>query len=455
MSWLASPEFKVGFLVVAVSVLIAGMAMKVAEGPGLFSGKRNYYFRADSAGGLVPNSAVKMAGIKVGVIDKIELENGRARILLAIEKDPKVTNSARVELRGDGILGDKHVELVPGKDEDPDLPPGSELVLGGGKGGMDDLMGNANQVVKSIQELVDAFNKAFKAGDDTTTVGRIVGNIEKITADLKQVSGENKEGIREIVERIRSIAKNIDSYVNEESLGHLDHALKNIDDVTTKINKGEGTLGRLINDEETIEQINTAVENINNFLGGAQKMETSVDFHSEFMTNDENKSYLGLRIQPGLDRYYEVAAVSDTLGVTSEEVDTTGPVGSRGTTTFQKKTYKNNFKLTAIFAKNFWDFTVKGGLIENYGGGGIDYYVLGNRDLRLSVEAFDFKELNIRAFVKYNFFKGFYVMGGGDNLLGKGTNPVGESRRAAAFIGAGIFVTNDDLKTLSSKFSFK
>ena len=270
MSWLASPEFKVGFLVVAVSTLIAGMAMKVAEGPGLFSGKRNYYFHAESANGLVPNSAVKMAGIKVGVIDKIELENGRARILLAIEKDPKVTNSARVELRGDGILGDKHVELVPGKDEDPDLPAGSELVLGGGKGGMDDLMGNANQVVKSIQELVDAFNKAFKAGDDTTTVGRIVGNIEKVTADLKQVTGENKEGIREIVERIRSIAKNIDSYVNEESLSHLDHALKNIDDVTTKINKGEGTLGRLINDEETIEQINMAVENINSFLGGDQ-----------------------------------------------------------------------------------------------------------------------------------------------------------------------------------------
>ncbi len=449
MSWIVSPEFKVGFLVVAVSTLIGGMAMKVAEGPGMFSGKRNYYFRAESAGGLVPNSSVKMAGIKVGIIDGIILEDGKARIVIAIDKEPKITTSARVELRTDGILGDKHVELIPGKNEDLDLPAGSELVLGGGKGGMDDLMGNANQVVKSIQELVDTFNKAFKAGDDATTVGRIVMNIEKVTADLKQISAENKEGIRDIVERIRSIAKNIDTYVNEESLSHLDHSLKNIDEVTTKINKGEGTLGRLINDEETIEQINTAVENINNFLGGAQKMETSVDFHSEFMSTDQNKSYLGLRIQPGLDRYYEIAAISDTLGVTTEEYDTTTQNGGAPSTTYQKKTYKNNFKLTAIFAKNFWDFTVKGGLIENFGGVGADYHVLGNRDLRLSLEAFRFQELQVRAFVRYNFFKGFYVIGGGDNLLGK------DARRASLFGGAGIFITNDDLKTLAGKFSFK
>src|SRR6185312_8580574 len=115
MSWLASPEFKVGFMVVAVSGLIAAMAMKVAEGPGLFGGKKTYFFRADSAGGLVPNSAVKMAGIKIGIIDEIILEKGRAHIVLGLEKDARVTNSAHVELKSDGILGDKHVELVPGK----------------------------------------------------------------------------------------------------------------------------------------------------------------------------------------------------------------------------------------------------------------------------------------------------------------------------------------------------
>jgi phospholipid/cholesterol/gamma-HCH transport system substrate-binding protein len=93
-SWLGSPEFKVGALVLAVSVLIGGMAMKVAEGPGMLSGQKEYYFKVDSAGGLVRNSAVKMAGIKVGIIDDIILEDGRAKVVIALERDTRLTQSS-------------------------------------------------------------------------------------------------------------------------------------------------------------------------------------------------------------------------------------------------------------------------------------------------------------------------------------------------------------------------
>ena len=321
MSWLGSPEFKVGALVIIVSSLIGVMAMKVSQGPGLFGSSKPYFFRAVSAGGLVPSSAVKMAGIKVGTIDDIQLENGRAKIVLALQRGIKITESARVEMRGDGILGDKHVELIPGKDEDPELAVGSELIINPGKGGMDDVMADVSRVAKSLNELLDTLNKASKGGDDTTSVGRIVGNIEKITEDLADVTAENKDKIRDILDRVKNIAKNVDTYINEESLARVDRSLKNIEEITAKINKGEGTLGRLINDETTVDEINTAVQSVNNFLGGAEKMETSIDFHSEFMTTDENKTFVGVRIQPGLDRYYELDLISDTKGVTTLEND--------------------------------------------------------------------------------------------------------------------------------------
>lgn len=446
MFLLGSPEFKVGFLVVAVSTLIAGMALKVANGPGIFTGKKNYYFKVDSAGGLVQNSAVKMAGIKVGVIEDIILENGRAKIVVALERRAKVTTSAHVELKGDGILGDKHIELIPGKDEDPELPIGSEIASSGSKGGMDDVMADVSRVAKSLNELLDTLNKATKAGDDTTTVGRIVGNIEKITADLREVTTENKDKIRDILDRVKNISKNIDTYINEESLARVDRSLRNIEEITSKINKGEGTLGRLINDEQTVDELNAAISNVNKFLGGAEKMETSVDFHSEFMTGgDQSKSFLGLKIQPGLDRYYELGVISDSHGVTTQESATTTEDGVVHTSS-ATKTFKNNFKITGIFAKNFWDFTIKGGIIENYGGVGVDYFILGNRDLRLSTELYEFQALQWRAFVRYNFFHGFYLIGGGDNLLSKDVG------KASAFFGAGLFLTNDDLKLLAAKF---
>jgi phospholipid/cholesterol/gamma-HCH transport system substrate-binding protein len=446
-SWLGSPEFKVGALVLAVSVLIGGMAMKVAEGPGMLSGQKEYYFKVDSAGGLVRNSAVKMAGIKVGIIDDIILEDGRAKVVIALERDTRLTQSSTVELKSDGILGDKHVELIPGKPEDTELAAGSEIPTTPGKGGIDDVMAEVSKVAKSMNELMTTLNTAAKEGDPNSAIGRIVGNIEKLTKDLSEITGDNKEKINEIVERIRNLSKNIDTYINEETLARVDRSLRNIEDITGKMSKGEGTLGRLINDEKTVEELNSAIENVNKFLGGAGKMETSVDFHSEFLTGpSQTKSFLGVKIQPGLDRYYEVQVIDDPDGVKKSEAGSSVEDGVPHS--YERTTvYRNKLKLTALFAKNFWDLTIKGGLIENSGGVGLDYHLL-NRRLRFSVEFFDFEEAQLRAFARYNFFKGAYVVAGGDNLLGN------DDEDASAFIGAGIFITNDDLKMLASKVSF-
>lgn len=447
MTWLGTPEFKVGVLVVLVSGLIGGMALKVAEGPAMFSGAKSYYFRADSAGGLVVNSAVKMAGIKVGVIDKIKLEDGRAKITVALDGDTRLTQGARIQLKSDGILGDKHVELVQGKVDEPDLVAGSEIQMDAGKGGMDDIMGEVNRVAKNLNDLLDTLNKAAKEGDDSTRIGRIIGNIETLTEDLADITQDNKEKINDIVDRVRNLSKNIDTYINEESLARVDRSLKNIEEITAKVNKGEGTLGRLINDETTIEEINTAVSNVNKFLGGAEKLETSIDFHTEYMTaSSQSKSYLGVKIQPGLDRYYEIQAIDDPEGV-KRSVTTNSTSDGTPHTYQETTTYHNKLKITAIFAKNFWDLTLKGGIIENFGGVGLDYYLF-NRSLRLSTELFEFKDLQVRAFARYYLFKGAYLTAGGENLASKG------GEKASAFFGAGLFITNDDLKLLASKMSF-
>lgn len=446
MTWLGTPEFKVGALVVLVSGLIGVMSIKVAEGPGILSGKKTHHFTVDSAGGLVRNSAVKMAGIKIGVIDDIVLENGRAKIVVAVDGDALVTSSSRAGLKSDGILGDKHVEISPGSPTDPALPNGSEIPLGKGSAGMDEMMADVGRVAKSMNQLMETLNKAAGEGDKTTTIGRIIENIEIVSADLRDITGDNKEKINEIVDRIRNLSKNIDEYINEDSLAHLDNALKNIDEITSKVNKGEGTLGRLINDEQTIDELNSAITQVNKFLGGANQMETSVDFHSEYLSDtSQTKSFLGLRLQPGLDRYYEIFVIDDPEGVKQTESSVSTEDGVPHTST-RTKTFKNKLKFTALFAKNFWDLTIKGGIMENNGGVGVDYHFL-NRDLRLSAEFFNFQEAQLRLFARYNFFKGVYVITGGDNLL---SNDDGE---ASFFVGAGIFITNDDLKTLASRFS--
>src|SRR5690606_21235220 len=121
------------------------------------------------------------------------------------------------------------------------------------------------------------------------------------------------------------------------------------------------------------------------------QLETSIDYHSEYLADARmTKSFLNIKIQPGLDRFYEIGIVDDPRGVVdTKRIERNGNINDDYTETI---TYENKIKFTALFAKNFYDFTVKGGLIESAGGIGVDYY-MHRRDLRLSVEAFDFDDL--------------------------------------------------------------
>jgi phospholipid/cholesterol/gamma-HCH transport system substrate-binding protein len=450
MSWLGTPEFKVGVLVVAVSGVIGAMSLKLSEGPGVFGRKKSNYFVVDDAGGLVKKGLVKMAGIKVGVIDDIELVDGKAKVTMALEPSTDVTGSTRVEMKTDGILGDKHVELIPGKPGEPPLEKGTQIPLGGNAAGLDDLMVEAKKVAVALNDLLGTLNKAAKEGDPNTPIGRIIMNVENLTADLKDISHDNKAKVNEIVEKVRNITKNFDTYINEESLARIDRSLQNVEEITDKVNKGEGTLGRLINDDKTVDELNTAIENVNKFLGTANKLETSIDFHSEYLNPlGASKSFIGLRLQPGLDRYYEVYAIDDPRGLRTTTVTQSqpnppaGPVSTEQVTTIAK----NSLKFTALFAKNFYDFTIKGGLIESSGGFGFDYHLF-NRKLTLSTEFFNFQSIYVRAFAKYQFVKGVYAVAGGDNLMRS------DQSTANMFVGAGIFITNDDLKLLAARLAF-
>jgi phospholipid/cholesterol/gamma-HCH transport system substrate-binding protein len=461
MMFFNAPEFKVGVLVVTVSGLIAVMSMKVAEGPGILGSNSKHSFVLQDASGLVRNSSVKMAGIKVGVIDEIVLEAGKARVKIVIDKGVPLTMSGKVEIRADGILGDKHVELVPGNPVDPLLPDGSEIFNASEKGSMDKIMNEVGRITESLGKLSDTLNNAASEGDQSTTIGRILRNIETVSKDLSELTGKNKSKIHDIVDQVHGITATLDEFINDDSpkgfkkgwqkavdgLHRIDATLKNIEEITDKVNRGEGTIGRLVNDEETVDELNSAIRNVNDFIGGAAQMETSVDFHSEYLTQmSDAKSFLSLRIQPGLDRYYELGVVDDPKGLVKSTSTSTEVNGGAPTITDETKTYRNQVKFNALFAKNFHDFTIKGGIIENSGGVGFDYHLL-NRRLRLSLEAFNFNDIYVRAYARYNLMTGIYAIGGGDNILGR----AGEF---SSFIGAGIFITNDDLKALASKVSF-
>ncbi len=448
------PEFKVGLLVLVVAGLIAVMSMRVSEDPTVGGAKR-YWFLSPNASGLVKKSSIKMAGIPVGVIKDIQLSNGIARIDIVVRNEVDLRLSARAEIKANGILGDKYVEISPGSPEDPPLKDGEQILNVSDKASLDGLVSQISDIGSSLKSVTLSLKESFDdSGTNKHILGRIVQNIEQLTGDIAEMTKENKDRVTDILAEISSITKSLESSLNNGDTGfkknwaRLDHILKNIEDVTNKINRGEGTIGKLVHDETTVEEINTAVAGINNLLDTSSKLQTSIDFHSEYLGSQNAwKSYVGLKIQPGLDRYYMVQVVDDPSGVreSTDTVSTSSPPGSTVAVN-ETKTYRNKMKFTLLFAKNFYNFTIRGGLIENSGGVGVDYFLLRNR-LRLTTEAFEFSNLNLRTSLTYNVYKGIYVTGGVSDLLHR-------SSGYSNYIGAGLFLTNDDMKILMTKIPF-
>lgn len=452
-SLLQMPEFKVGLLVLVVAALIAVMSMRVSEDPTV-GGAKKYWFLSPNASGLVKKSAVKMAGIPIGVIKDIRLSQGIARVDIVIRDEVDLRQSARAEIKANGILGDKYVEISPGSPEDPPLANGDQILNVNDKSSLDGLLTQISEIGTSLKMVALTLKESVQdEGSEKHILGRIVKNIDRITGDLAGITHDNKERVSEILAQVNSVTKSLDSALSHGDSGfkqtwsRLDKVLRNVEEVTAKINQGQGTLGKLINDEKTVEEINSAVEGINNMLDASNKLQTSIDFHSEYLgSQDLWKSYIGMKLQPGLDRYYLIQVVDDPSGV--RERTNTVSTSNPGSTVEVDQTHTNynKMKLTLLFAKNIYNFTVRGGMIENSGGVGLDYFIWRNR-FRLTAEAFEFSKLNLRTSLTYNIYKGIYLTGGVTDALNK-------SGRYSNYVGAGLFLTNDDMKYLMTKMSF-
>jgi phospholipid/cholesterol/gamma-HCH transport system substrate-binding protein len=301
------------------------------------------------------------------------------------------------------------------------------------------LISQVSKVATSLTVVVDNIRDATE-GDDSKPVGKIIRNIENLTADLSDLVRKKKGEVGEIISSMKS------------AMARIDSAMVHIERISTKIDEGQGMVGRLINDEEMGDSLDATLSTFGYFSDLTNKLDVSIDAHSNIIPRQGGtRTYLGVNLRTGLDRFYEAALVSTPVGPQSELTRTTTVDSNPSVVTNEKTVYENKYRFTALFGKNFYDFGIKAGVIESTGGVGIEYYAW-NRRVKMGVDAFDFSHkddkdgnMKLRPYLRYNFMKGVYVQGGGEDMLNE--------RKRSVFFGAGVFLSSDDLKGLISRIN--
>jgi phospholipid/cholesterol/gamma-HCH transport system substrate-binding protein len=156
------------------------------------------------------------------------------------------------------------------------------------------------------------------------------------------------------------------------------------------------------------------------------------------------KSYVELRLVPGVDKYYMLQLVNDPRGRTSIEqitIDSTNP-NQPPSWRETRVTTTNDFRVSFQFAKRLGPFTGRFGVMESTGGLGLDLNLLDDR-FELRQDLFGFGEQltpRWRIQLGYEFINQLWLLAGVDDVL--------TANRRDYFVGLQLRFTDDDLKTI-------
>ena len=114
-----SREIVVGLFMIAGFLAFVYLAFNLGEVSFLSSG-RTYSIKAefDNVSGIKKGATVQVAGVVVGEVSRIWLDDQYAILLLTIDNEVKVPIDTIASVKSTGIIGDKFIQLSLGGDEE-------------------------------------------------------------------------------------------------------------------------------------------------------------------------------------------------------------------------------------------------------------------------------------------------------------------------------------------------
>ncbi len=470
---------KVGIFLVLSAVLIYVVYRTVSKEYGPGGGYVVHAYLKDATG-LATHSRVTIAGIPVGTIDSITLEENKARINVKMKPDVALYDNATIGKKSALVLGESVIVITAGTENYRQLHDGDEIktvieytepgdvlaevkeiadrvkqvaeqlanAIGTEKGGE-----NMKAILQNLADATDAMNRTIRENralinetikninqitvQGQPEIAKILDNVRQITEDVRALTAANQEGkggdVRETVQNLNRASRSLES------------ALNHIDSIAARTDRGEGTIGRLTKDETLINEVQGVAEGVNDYVGSLSRLQTIVGLRADynFLANTV-KSYVSLRLQPREDKYYLIELINDPRGKTSftqTTVDTTDPNQAPHYQT-NTITTTDAFRFSLEFAKRFGPFTGRFGIIESTGGIGLDIHLLQDR-FEITQDLFGFGEEvqpRYRVYVAYEFIHRLWLLGGVDHLF------VSDLRDY--FLGLQLRFTDDDLKTI-------
>ncbi|MDR3256774.1 MAG: MlaD family protein [Endomicrobium sp.] len=303
--------------------LVAVIISIIATGSFTLARTYNVYTKFDNISGLTRKAKVKIAGVDVGVLNGVSLDESKANLKLSISKKIILYQNASARIVSMGIIGTKYIEIIPGDASFPILKRG-DYISSRQSPSLEDTLTNITTKINTaldnerdgnmMENLADAIYslKGFLDNLEASNeeISSIIKNFNKFSTDLVNISSQNKQDLRDIIKSIKEISEKMNLLI-------------------ARIYDGSGPIATLINDEqmskdlkETVLSTKATVDSLNETIGKANKLQLSWNYTGRYSLKDEKyRSDIGISIMPSNHKFYYVGIsnVADSHYVTDDE----------------------------------------------------------------------------------------------------------------------------------------
>lgn len=260
------------YIFLGVFVIVSlGLLLWLAQSIGALGSKQGnrYHVTLDTAAGLVKDNAVKIAGVKVGIVERVEVDGNEAVLTLLVDPQVELHQNAVALVRAKSLLGEKYLQLEPGS-QGPLLTDGDRILdvrrtfeIDQVLNALEPILGGEDSIGAAIKPLLGRIDGlvAKAAGDDggepiatREELAQMVDDIRSTIHSVSEIAEQNKDGVKKLIDNTNNLLSD----------PRVDRIIGNLDRITTTtanrlpalLEKADRTLGRA---DSTLAKVENAV----------------------------------------------------------------------------------------------------------------------------------------------------------------------------------------------------
>jgi phospholipid/cholesterol/gamma-HCH transport system substrate-binding protein len=304
-------QVKIGMVVVAALAILILMILRLEEGMGLVARKTTFHAVVDHTQGLKIGGPVRMNGVDIGNIHDIAIAADSAlvdiRFTVKTSVAAHIREDASIQIKALGLLGDKFLEIVPGSPAKPPLSPGSVIT---GRSGADitDLAAGASMTIDRVNRALEQIQQALTAvTQGRGTTGKLVndpelfdrskqvlekldrasekglallekieqgqGTVGKLIADQELYARANRavKELNDLVKKLSNEKGTLSKLTDPDLYAKLDQLAARGDQILNRVERGEGTVGKLVTSDELYARADKLLTEVEQFVADVKK----------------------------------------------------------------------------------------------------------------------------------------------------------------------------------------